>query len=214
MCVMKSVACTSPPTRSRSATSPARIPTAARSWSSAMTRGATPRRCRPTRAFLCKHMFMPILEPSTNQEMKDWVDIAFKLSRESELYIAYLVTTNQADGGGLRAGAPQSFPAPSHAQPDPARHQQGRFREERPCCRRAPGAGSKIFPNATRASGQRAPSRRQPHHSPRARRARRRSASSAPRSRIRTSSTRCSSSASPTRSRCSSSASPTRSTRN
>jgi indolepyruvate ferredoxin oxidoreductase len=50
--------------------------------------------------FLCKHIFMPILEPTTNQEMKDWVDLAFKLSRESELYIGFLVTTNQADGGG------------------------------------------------------------------------------------------------------------------
>jgi indolepyruvate ferredoxin oxidoreductase len=55
--------------------------------------------------YLCKHMHMPILEPSTNQEMKDWVDLAFKLSRESELYIGYLVTTNQADGGGsVRVG--------------------------------------------------------------------------------------------------------------
>jgi indolepyruvate ferredoxin oxidoreductase len=50
--------------------------------------------------FLCKHMFMPVLEPSTNQEMKDWVDLGFRLSRESELYIAFLVTTNLADGGG------------------------------------------------------------------------------------------------------------------
>ena len=50
--------------------------------------------------YLCKHMHMPVLEPSSNQEMKDWVDLAFKLSRESELYIGYLVTTNQADGGG------------------------------------------------------------------------------------------------------------------
>ena len=50
--------------------------------------------------YLCKHIYMPILEPTTNQEMKDWVDLAFKLSRESELYIGYLVTTNQADGGG------------------------------------------------------------------------------------------------------------------
>jgi indolepyruvate ferredoxin oxidoreductase len=50
--------------------------------------------------FLCKHLFMPLLEPSTNQEMKDWVDLAFKLSRESELYVGFLVTTNQADGGG------------------------------------------------------------------------------------------------------------------
>jgi indolepyruvate ferredoxin oxidoreductase len=60
--------------------------------------------------FLCKHMFMPILEPSTNQEMKDWVDIAFRLSRESELYIGFLVTTNQADGGGSVQVARNHFP--------------------------------------------------------------------------------------------------------
>jgi len=50
--------------------------------------------------FLCKHLHMPVLEPSDPQELKDWVDLAFKLSRESGLYIGYLVTTNQADGGG------------------------------------------------------------------------------------------------------------------
>jgi indolepyruvate ferredoxin oxidoreductase len=60
--------------------------------------------------FLCKHMFMPILEPTTNQEMKDWVDIAFKLSRESELYIGFLVTTNQADGGGSVHTGRNHFP--------------------------------------------------------------------------------------------------------
>ncbi len=60
--------------------------------------------------FLCKHMFMPILEPSTNQEMKDWVDIAFRLSRESELYIGFLITTNQADGGGSVQVARNHFP--------------------------------------------------------------------------------------------------------
>ena len=60
--------------------------------------------------FLCKHMYMPILEPSTNQEMKDWVDLAFKLSRESELYIGFLVTTNQADGGGSVQVGRNHFP--------------------------------------------------------------------------------------------------------
>jgi indolepyruvate ferredoxin oxidoreductase len=60
--------------------------------------------------YLCKHMHMPIIEPSTNQEMKDWVDLAFKLSRESELYIGYLVTTNQADGGGSVQVARNHFP--------------------------------------------------------------------------------------------------------
>lgn len=50
--------------------------------------------------YLAKHLYMPVLEPSDNQEIKDWIDIGFKLSREAELYIGYLITTNQADGGG------------------------------------------------------------------------------------------------------------------
>jgi indolepyruvate ferredoxin oxidoreductase len=60
--------------------------------------------------FLCKHIYMPILEPSTSQEMKDWVDLAFRLSRESELYIGFLVTTNQADGGGSVQVGRNHFP--------------------------------------------------------------------------------------------------------
>lgn len=60
--------------------------------------------------YLCKHIYMPILEPTTNQEMKDWVDLAFKLSRESELYVGFLVTTNQADGGGSVEVARNHFP--------------------------------------------------------------------------------------------------------
>ncbi|MCE0523220.1 MAG: 2-oxoacid:acceptor oxidoreductase family protein [Methylacidiphilales bacterium] len=60
--------------------------------------------------FLCRHIYMPVLEPSTNQEMKDWVDLAFRLSRESELYIGFLVTTNQADGGGSVQVARNHFP--------------------------------------------------------------------------------------------------------
>jgi len=60
--------------------------------------------------YLCKHIFMPVLEPTTNQEMKNWVDLAFRLSRESELYIGFLVTTNQADGGGSVQVARNHFP--------------------------------------------------------------------------------------------------------
>src|SRR6202000_1075375 len=59
--------------------------------------------------YLCKHIYMPILEPTTNQEMKDWVDLAFRLSRESELYVGFLVTTNQADGGGSVPGGRKHF---------------------------------------------------------------------------------------------------------
>ncbi|MCC6354293.1 MAG: 2-oxoacid:acceptor oxidoreductase family protein [Verrucomicrobiae bacterium] len=50
--------------------------------------------------YLAKHLHMPVLEPTDNQEIKDWIDIGFRLSREAELYIGYLITTNQADGGG------------------------------------------------------------------------------------------------------------------
>lgn len=60
--------------------------------------------------YLCKHMFLPVLEPATNQELKDWIDIGFKLSREANLFIGYLVTTNQADGGGRVVCRPNHYP--------------------------------------------------------------------------------------------------------
>jgi len=50
--------------------------------------------------FLSRHLNMPLLEPGTFQELKDWIDVAFDLSGASDLYITYLITTNLADGGG------------------------------------------------------------------------------------------------------------------
>ena len=67
--------------------------------------------------YLCKHLMMPVLEPSDAQELKDWVDLAFKLSRESELYIGYLVTTNQADGGGSVQARGNHFPDTNRRNP-------------------------------------------------------------------------------------------------
>ncbi|MDP7010633.1 MAG: thiamine pyrophosphate-dependent enzyme [Verrucomicrobiota bacterium] len=67
--------------------------------------------------FLCKHLMMPVLEPSDAQELKDWIDLAFKLSRESELYIGYLVTTNQADGGGSVQARTNHFPDTNSRNP-------------------------------------------------------------------------------------------------
>jgi indolepyruvate ferredoxin oxidoreductase len=60
--------------------------------------------------FLCKHLHMPLLEPSTIQEMKDWINLGFLLSRHSNLFIGYLVTTNQADGGGTVSVKKNHFP--------------------------------------------------------------------------------------------------------
>ncbi|QQE12638.1 2-oxoacid:acceptor oxidoreductase family protein [Planctomycetota bacterium] len=50
--------------------------------------------------YLAEHLRMPILEPSCGQEMKDWVDISFKIGRAGSIYMGMLVTTAQADGGG------------------------------------------------------------------------------------------------------------------
>src|SRR6185295_10315491 len=60
--------------------------------------------------YICKHLMMPVLEPSDPQELKDWIELAFTLSRESELYIGYLVTTNQGDGGGTVEARPNEYP--------------------------------------------------------------------------------------------------------
>ncbi len=67
--------------------------------------------------YLCKHLMMPVLEPSDAQEMKDWINLAFRLSRQSELYIGYLVSTNQADGGGSVDVAANHFPATNVLNP-------------------------------------------------------------------------------------------------
>ncbi len=50
--------------------------------------------------FLAKHLHMPVMEPATFQELKDWVSVGLDLSAKSNLYVTYLVTTNLADGGG------------------------------------------------------------------------------------------------------------------
>ncbi len=60
--------------------------------------------------FIAKHLYMPVMEPSTFQEIKDWVRIAFELSEKSRLYMAYLVTSNQADGGGTVYMSPNEYP--------------------------------------------------------------------------------------------------------
>lgn len=60
--------------------------------------------------YLCKHLMMPVMEPSDPQELKDWIGLGFQVSRESELYLGYLVTTNQADGGGSVEVRSNCFP--------------------------------------------------------------------------------------------------------
>src|SRR5215212_7956879 len=60
--------------------------------------------------FLCEHLRMPVVEPGTLQELKDWIDLSFKLSQAAGLYVGYIVTTAQADGGGNVDCRPNQFP--------------------------------------------------------------------------------------------------------
>lgn len=61
--------------------------------------------------FLFEHLRMPVVEPGTPQEVKDWIDLSFKLSNRSGTYIGYVVTPAQADGGGTVDCKPNQFPA-------------------------------------------------------------------------------------------------------
>lgn len=50
--------------------------------------------------YLFKHLHMPFLEPSSPQELKDWIRHALELSRETSVYTGILLTTFMAEGGG------------------------------------------------------------------------------------------------------------------
>ncbi|NLX12384.1 MAG: indolepyruvate ferredoxin oxidoreductase [Phycisphaerales bacterium] len=60
--------------------------------------------------FLLRHLFVPILEPGTPQEIKDFVGAGFALSRAADLYIGYIITTTLADGGGTVQCRPNHYP--------------------------------------------------------------------------------------------------------
>jgi indolepyruvate ferredoxin oxidoreductase len=50
--------------------------------------------------YLYKHLHMSFLEPSTPQELKDWIKHALKISKKTSLYQGLLLTTAMAEGGG------------------------------------------------------------------------------------------------------------------
>ena len=54
---------------------------------------------------------IPVLEPASNQEIKDWIGEACTLARESQLLVGLIITTNQADGGGTVRLRPNIYPA-------------------------------------------------------------------------------------------------------
>jgi len=60
--------------------------------------------------FLAEHLRLPIMEPSSPQEVKDWIDHAFQIGRAGGIYIGYLMTVAMADGGGTVQCRPNEWP--------------------------------------------------------------------------------------------------------
>lgn len=67
--------------------------------------------------FLARHLYTPLIEPSSFQELKDWVDIAFQVSKAANLYVVLLATQNQADGGGNVELHPNVYPEINRQNP-------------------------------------------------------------------------------------------------
>ncbi len=60
--------------------------------------------------YLAEHIRMPCIEPSTPQEVKDWVNLGFKIGQAGQIYVGYIITTNLADGGGTVNCYPNHYP--------------------------------------------------------------------------------------------------------
>jgi len=60
--------------------------------------------------YISRHLFIPVIEPSNPQEVKDFIDLALKLSCGSELYSGFIMPTNLADGGGSVMCRPNQYP--------------------------------------------------------------------------------------------------------
>jgi indolepyruvate ferredoxin oxidoreductase len=60
--------------------------------------------------FLCEHLRMPVVEPGSPQQLKDWIDLSFKLSQSAGMYIGYIVTVAHADGGGSVSCRANQYP--------------------------------------------------------------------------------------------------------
>ncbi len=66
--------------------------------------------CPADSRYISRHLFIPVLEPADSQEVKDFVDLAFKFSRRSELFAGYVLPTNLCDGGGTVQCRPNQYP--------------------------------------------------------------------------------------------------------
>ncbi len=66
--------------------------------------------------FLAEHVRMPMIEPCSPQEVKDWVDLAFKLGKAGKIFIGYSMLVTTADGGGTVECRPNHYPTINEKQ--------------------------------------------------------------------------------------------------
>jgi indolepyruvate ferredoxin oxidoreductase len=71
--------------------------------------------------YLFKHLHIPFLEPSSPQELKDWMAKALELSKESSVYAGILLTTFMAEGGGRVEMGPEKELSKELVTLDPAK---------------------------------------------------------------------------------------------
>ncbi len=70
--------------------------------------------------YLFKHLHIPFLEPSTPQELKDWIGKALTISRRSSVYQGVLLTTFMAEGGGRVELGEEAFVSRDKVDIDPS----------------------------------------------------------------------------------------------
>ncbi|MEX2388651.1 MAG: hypothetical protein WD534_12300, partial [Phycisphaeraceae bacterium] len=66
--------------------------------------------------YLAEHVRMPIIEPCCPQEVKDWIDLAFKIGQAGKIYVGYSMTVTTADGGGTVECRPNHYPVVNERQ--------------------------------------------------------------------------------------------------
>ncbi|WP_432797481.1 DUF6537 domain-containing protein [Poriferisphaera sp. WC338] len=66
--------------------------------------------------YLAAHVRLPLIEPSSLQEVKDWVNLGFKLGQAGEIYIGYCIMTALASGGGTVECKPNHYPVTNEKQ--------------------------------------------------------------------------------------------------
>lgn len=71
--------------------------------------------------YLFKHLHIPFLEPSSPQELKDWMTKALELSQESSVYVGILLTTFMAEGGGRVKVGPEKEVSHAPVTLDPSK---------------------------------------------------------------------------------------------